>query len=215
MYSGNLIFGSGAQAVYVLDNLGSRGGGKPVAFVDIENRDPNQADLYGVPVLGLLEVLSTISPSMVSVIVAHGDNRLKMRIARLLRIKKFRFFKAVHERSNISPLAIIEEGVIVNAGATICAGTKIGANSIIHSGATIDHDCCIKEGCNIAPGASLAGRVYVGKGSSLYTNSCVAPKTRIGEYSVVGAGAVLLRDIPPHSRYAGNPARPITPRADN
>ena len=59
------------------------------------------------------------------------------------------------------------------------------------------------------PGAALAGWVHVKEGAYIYTNATVIPTRKIGRYAVVGAGAVVLQDVPDYAVVVGNPARII------
>jgi acetyltransferase-like isoleucine patch superfamily enzyme len=60
---------------------------------------------------------------------------------------------------------------------------------------------------HFAPGAQLAGNVYVEQGALLGIGACVIPGRRIGAWSVVGAGGVVIDDIPPYVTATGVPAR--------
>ena len=50
---------------------------------------------------------------------------------------------------------------------------------------------------------------YVEKGASIGTSSTILCGIRIGENSIVGAGSVVTRNIPPNEIWAGNPAKKI------
>lgn len=202
-----LIFGCGSQALYVVDTLRSRGEADPVAAIDLENNLGSGRDVAGVPVIGLDEALSTWPPQKVTVIVAHGDNALKLETAARLSAAGYGFFDAISPHALVSPLAHLGRGCILNAGAVIMPQALLQDHVIVHSGTVVEHDCVLEEGCNIAPGVSLAGRVRVGRGAYVYTGSCVAPKITIGDHAVVGAGAVVIHHIPAGIRVAGNPSR--------
>jgi serine acetyltransferase len=52
--------------------------------------------------------------------------------------------------------------------------------------------------------------VFVGQGASIGAGSvCIAP-VRVGKWSMVGAGAVVTRDVPDHALVVGNPAKRIS-----
>ena len=54
-----------------------------------------------------------------------------------------------------------------------------------------------------------AGKVYIKKGSWIGYNSTILPGITIGEGSIVGAGSVVTKDVPPYIVVAGNPAKKI------
>jgi sugar O-acyltransferase (sialic acid O-acetyltransferase NeuD family) len=203
-----VVFGCGSQARYVIDNLRSHGPDELVGLVDLETGAGVGQEWNGVRVRWSRDqALAELDPATCRVIVAHGDNALKCRIAEQLSQAGFRFFSAVHARALVSPSAEIGEGSIVNAGAILLPNCVLERHVIVHSGAVIEHDCVLGEGANVAPGVNLAGRVRVGRGAYLYTGSIVIPKVEIGAFAVVGAGAVVLKNVPEGGRVVGNPAR--------
>ncbi len=210
MTSSIVIFGCGSQALYTVDNLRSQDI-DAVAIVDLEDGEMVGRDIEDVPIRWSLDdALRELDPESTRVIVAHGDNTLKMRVARTLSERGFRFVSALHRKAAISPMADIGDGCIINAGAAVMPHARIGRHVIVHGTAIVEHDCRIGDGANIAPGVSLAGRVTVGAEAYLYTGCCVVPKVSIGARAVVGAGAVVLRNVPEDISVAGNPARPLS-----
>ena len=116
---------------------------------------------------------------------------------------------AIHRTAFVAPTVEIGSGSQVYANATISVDTKIGNQCIINTRASIDHECYIEDGATVGPGAVLAGLVQVGPCSDIYTGAVILPRIRIGQNAVVGAGAVVIRDVPPNSVVVGNPAKII------
>jgi acetyltransferase-like isoleucine patch superfamily enzyme/dTDP-4-dehydrorhamnose 3,5-epimerase-like enzyme len=96
--------------------------------------------------------------------------------------------------------AVIGDRVIIRGSAQICAGTiiedevSIAAHATFlsdrnsHSWNVTDNPIVLRRGCKIGANATLCAGVT------------------IGEYGVVGAGAVVMRSVQPHAIVAGNPA---------
>lgn len=61
----------------------------------------------------------------------------------------------------------------------------------------------------VCPGANLAGDVIVGDGVWVGINACAVQGVTIGEWSFIGAGSVVVKDIPPRVLAYGNPCRVI------
>ena len=71
-----------------------------------------------------------------------------------------------------------------------------GNHVIVNTCASVDHDCQIGHFVGIGPGAHLSGTVRVGDRSLLGTGSSVVPNVQIDLDVVVGAGTVVIRDLP-------------------
>jgi len=113
----------------------------------------------------------------------------------------------VHPGAVVSRLAAVGTGTVIFAQVAINAGTSIGSGCIVNTGATVDHDCRLGDGVHIAPGANLAGNVMVRDRSWIGIGSAVLQGTSIGRDVVVGAGSVVLQDVPDAVTVYGVPAR--------
>jgi acetyltransferase-like isoleucine patch superfamily enzyme len=78
---------------------------------------------------------------------------------------------------------------------------------IVNTGVIVEHDCVIDSHVHIAPGCCLAGAARVGEGSFLGIGCRILPGLSVGRWCVVGAGAVVIRDIEDNTTVAGVPAR--------
>lgn len=84
-------------------------------------------------------------------------------------------------------------------------GIHIGENCLIASGTTIlSHDHCKRV--NDLP---LLLDTYIGKNCFIAVNATILPGIKIGDEVIVGAGAVVTKDVPSNCIVAGNPARII------
>lgn len=101
----------------------------------------------------------------------------------------------------------VEIGSLTSIARGTLSDTVIESNVKIDNLIHIAHNCFIKEGAMLAACAELSGGVVVGKNAWIAPNACVKEKVIIGNYSLVGLGAVVTRDVPDRSVVAGNPAR--------
>ncbi|MFX9699986.1 acetyltransferase, partial [Acinetobacter baumannii] len=76
---------------------------------------------------------------------------------------------------------------------------------IVNTGAIVEHDCEIGSFVHAAPRALLCGDVKVGSGSQVGAGSVVRQGLRLGPCTVVGAGAVVVKDFEGHGVLIGNP----------
>ena len=201
-----IVIGSSGHAKVVIELLQAMGD-----QVDFCVGDPNSASMcMGLPVLNGDEHLRRLRDEGYSrAFVAVGSNAIRTRLADLTIRLGFRLVNAVSPQAIISPSASLGEGVAVMAGAVINAQAVVEDLAIINTGATVDHDCRIGRGVHIAPQCGLAGNVIVGAGSLLGIGCKVIPNMRIGSEVTIGAGGVVVSEIPDGVVAVGVPARVV------
>ncbi|RBO85732.1 UDP-3-O-(3-hydroxymyristoyl)glucosamine N-acyltransferase [Marinomonas aquiplantarum] len=108
---------------------------------------------------------------------------------------------------------VIGENVEVGSLNSIARGTL--SNTEIHSDVKTDnlvhiaHNCIIGEKTIITACAQFSGGVIVGEGCWIGPNCSILQKIKIGKNSLIGIGAVVTKDIPNNTVFAGNPAKKI------
>ena len=121
-------------------------------------------------------------------------------------VQKIRMRKWRLKVYDIDPSTTLERNL--NLDRLYPQGVHIGKSSMIASGTTIlSHDHCKRIGPNIVD--CLLMDTYVGDRCFLAVNCTILPGIHIGNECVVGAGAVVTKDVPAHSIVAGNPAKII------
>lgn len=140
-------------------------------------------------------------------ILGIGDNKIRQKVADLIVTKKKTILNVVHPSSVISNYATVGIGNFIAANVNVNALASIGDHCILNTGCIVEHECVIENGVHIAPGAVLAGNVFVGENSFVGANSVVKQGVRIGKEVTVGAGSVVIKDIPDHETWVGNPAK--------
>lgn len=153
----------------------------------------------------LLERLSDFD----AVLVAIGDNRIRLEKLVILRDAGARLASLVHPAATVSRYASMEGGSVVFAGAVVNAYARIGLGCILNTGCSVDHDCILLAAVHISPGAHLAGGVQVGEAGWIGIGACVRQSIRIGSRVMVGAGAVVVADVIDGATVTGVPARPV------
>ena len=117
----------------------------------------------------------------------------------------------IRDNVSIGKNSVIMMGAVLNIGAVVGEGTMIDMNAVLGGRATVG------KNCHIGAGAVLAGviepasakPVVVEDNVLVGANAVVIEGVRIGEGSVVAAGAVVIEDVPAGKVVAGCPARVI------
>lgn len=129
----------------------------------------------------------------------------------------------VRERARIGKNCIIGKGVYIDHDVVI------GDNVKIQNGAFIYYGVELEDGVFVGPQACLTndavpraitpegvlkgaqdwavGRILVKYGASIGTGAIILPNLTIGRFAMIGAGAVVTRDVPDHGLVVSIPAR--------
>jgi sugar O-acyltransferase (sialic acid O-acetyltransferase NeuD family) len=127
----------------------------------------------------------------------------------------FEFVNAIHPSVIIGNYVSIGVGVVAMAGVIFNPKATIGDFTFFATGAQVEHDCVISDFASISAGSVTGGYVKMGKFSALTLGVTVLDRLEIGENTVVGAGSVVLKSLPPNVLAYGNPAKIIRERAQN
>jgi acetyltransferase-like isoleucine patch superfamily enzyme len=124
----------------------------------------------------------------------------------------------VRERCTIGDDVVIGAGALVENDTTIGRMTKIQALAYVTAYCTLEENVFIAP-CVVTTNDNFMGRTErrhelmkgatIRRGARVGGGAVLCPGVEIGEEAFVGAGAVVVRDVPPRTVVVGNPARPI------
>lgn len=163
----------------------------------------------GYPVCGGTDYLIQ-QEGEVWVVCAVGAAKIRKKI-----IERLQIYPNIQFATVVDPSVIYSDRVEIGEGSIICAGTiltvdiKIGKHVIINLDCTLGHDDVIEDFVTIYPSVNVSGNVYVGEGAELGTGMQIIQGKKIGKESILGAGAVVVKDIPERCTAVGSPARVI------
>ena len=147
-------------------------------------------------------------------IIAIGDNWVRHEVVDRIRcaVPGFGFVTVIHPSAQVARSARVAAGTVVMPGAIISASADIGEFCIVNTKASLDHDGVMGAFSSFAPAVTAGGEVTVKPFAAVLLGANIIHSISIGEHSVVGAGSLVLRDVPERVLAYGLPARVIRTR---
>jgi sugar O-acyltransferase (sialic acid O-acetyltransferase NeuD family) len=163
------------------------------------------------PVLGGFDWLSEHA-SEVYAVCGVGLPQLRLRLVERAQERGVRFCSVIHPAAIVTRWVTIGEGVVIAAGCIVTNGIRIGNHVHINLSCTIGHDAVLEDFVTLAPGVHVSGNVTLSAGCYVGTGANIIDKMRVGEWSTVGAGSTIFKDVSPNSTVVGVPGRTIVTR---
>ena len=198
--------------------VGASGHGKVIADIAeqlgfivnfYDDAYPGKTHIEHWPIHGTcadLFALNTTNATPIDVVVAIGNNNIRLQKIKLLQQNNFNLIILIHPTAVISQYAAIAAGTVVFAGAVINAFAKVGVGCIINTAVVVEHDCTISNFTHICPNVALAGGVSIGSKSWVGIGSQVKQLVTVGDNCLIGAGSTVVKNIPDNVTAFGSPA---------
>lgn len=137
----------------------------------------------------------------------------------------------IWHQAQVREKSVIGKNCIVGKGVYVDKGVKIGNNCKLQNYCCVFHGSILEDGVFIGPTAQILNDKYprattpegklksdsdwkarqtiIGKGASIGAGVLILPGIKIGKFALVGAGAVVTKDVPAYTLVYGNPAKII------
>jgi len=198
--------GLGREVAWLIEDINRQGGAWTLlGFVD------DDATTHGRVINSYLVRggVDWLKDKQLNVVLAIGNPLARKAVLEKLEGSLNTYPVLVHPTSVIAPSANLGAGVVICAGSIVNVDTKLCQHALLNPACTIGHDAVIEECCVLMPGVNLSGHVRLEPCVSVGTGAAIIQGITVGARTVIGAGAVVVRDLPPDCTAVGAPARPI------
>lgn len=192
------LYGASGHCKVIIDIITAS---NEIEIEGIVDDNPRVDAIFEIPVFKT-NAFATLSDK--TFIIAVGSNSIRKRIVEDVGAV---YKTAIHPQALVSRFTEIEVGTVVMAGAIINADAVIGKHCIINTAAVIEHDCILGDYVHISPNAALGGAVEIAEGAHIGIGATVIQGIKIGKWATIGAGTVIISDIPDYAVVVGNPGK--------
>lgn len=204
----SVIIGAGTYGEVYLSYL-SEAGVDVIGFLD-DNSELHGKIVRGIPVLGGSDMLHTLrhSHGVEAVYCPIGNNRVRVHMLSTAHVLGYDTPNYIHPSALISHDATLGRGVYIFPQTIILPYASIGDYVMVAQRASISHHTTLhtgvflSAGCNIGASLHVEEYAYCGMAATIMTGV-----KRIGKDSLIGAGAVVIRDVADKAVVAGVPAK--------
>ena len=168
---------------------------------------PAAPTVAGFPYLGTSTDLNATT-ELLAVAVAIGSSAGRAAVVGRLTSARLAFPALVHPGVALGPAQRISlgEGCLVQQGCILTCDINLGRFVFLNLGCTVGHDAVLGDFCSLMPRANVGGAARLAPGVYLGTGATVIQGVGVGAYTTVGAGAVVVRDLPARATAVGVPA---------
>jgi acetyltransferase EpsM len=202
--------GNGLVVAQIVEDLA--GSGREIEVVGFLNDHEPIGSLIGkYPVLGRPGSWTELDADvqLVFALLSVGKMHERSELLAKLQVPESRLATLIHPTALISYDVSVGSGSVVASYVTCQPSSSIGNNSIVRAGANLGHDSKVGDFVDIGPNCTVCGYSSVERGAHVAPNSVVRDSVSVGEFSVLSAGSVALKDIGPGTTWMGNPARRV------
>lgn len=168
--------------------------------------------------VGVSEVVNAFAPNTHHVIMAMGYGDLnRAREAMFIRLKAMGYSVEtyIHPDARVHTRHPLGEGCVVLPGAVVEPQARLGANTMVWSNVTLAHHSSVDDHCWVAAGTVVSGQAKVLHHSFLGVGCTVVNGVTVGEFNIVGAGALITRDTKAHSVHLARSAEALRYSSDD
>ena len=184
-----LIVGAGGHGQSVAEAAELSGQFEVIGFVD--DALAVGTLVLGYPVLGSAADLGDYASVCDQVLVAIGNNALRVSLVDRLVQARLSLATVVHPQAMVSPRAKVGAGSAVMAGAMIGTAASLGLGVIVNCGAVVDHHARVEDFGHLGVGACMAGGTVLGAKAWMQAGSALGYGVAVDACAVLPPGTAL------------------------
>lgn len=201
-----IIIGAGGLGKEVADLINSMNNYKLIGFID-EDLHKQNTFVSGVKVLGNLKTLENYDS--INLVIAIANPLARQSILEKINCKNYNFPNIIHPNVLIGSEVTLGIGNIICAHTILSTETSLGDFVIINPQCGIGHESTIKSYTTLYWNVTIGGNVSIGCHCELGTKSSINQQLSICDHTVLGAGAVVVKNIYEVGTYVGIPAKSL------
>ena len=206
-----IIYGSGEFAAMAYEYF-THDSSYTVAAFTVERRYLSKKLFQRLPVTPFETVLKKYPPKYYEIFIGISYaqlNRVRAKYYAFAKKKRYHLASYVSSRAFVWHSAKIGENCMILEQNVIQHGVTIGNDVFLWSGNHIGHRARIDDHVYISSHCVISGYTHIGKYSFLGVNSSFNERLTIAPDTLVGSGAVVIRNTVQGGVYIGNPAKPM------
>ncbi|MGL5575942.1 MAG: NeuD/PglB/VioB family sugar acetyltransferase [Sarcina sp.] len=198
--------GVGKEVAWLIEQINQRKlTYKIIGFVDDDAKKLN-TNIIGYKVIGNLDYLKKINYQG-DLVVAIANYEVKKSIINKLKEQKVQFPIIMHPNIKLHKSVEVGEGSILYEGSIISPNVKIGKYVIISPKCGVGHDSIIEDYVSLLWNVSISGNDFIEEGVLFSSGSTIIQGKRVKKGSIIGAGAIVIKEIKETGTYIGIPAK--------
>lgn len=180
-----------------------------LGYID-DNPNLINQEINGIKVLGDFKYLLSKVEISTNVFIPIGNNKIRELLLKKVIESGFKSPNFIHYSCEIHESVKIGKCVYILPNTNIMPSTIVKDYVLISMGVNIAHHTVIEEGCFFSQGSNIGASVIFEKNVFCGIASTVMTGVkRVGKDAIIGAGSVIIRDVPDYAVVVGNPGKII------
>jgi len=204
-----IVLGRGGHAKVVIDMIEEDSRFNIIGVTDSNIENDNFFE--GYPLLGNDDVLQDYyNKGIKNIVLGIGgfiDNNLRRKLYEKVVAIGFNLPPIIHSSAVISKTAIIGQGTVIKRGAIIDTKVQIGVNNVVEIGAIVGHESIVGDHVLLSANVMISAYNNVGDDAFFAVASTIVSGINVCQGALIGAGAVVVKDINKKGTYIGIPAK--------